>query len=525
MGLAVASAIAYGYSNIFVTSPNPENLSTLFEFLFKGFDLLGYKEHRDYEAVQSTNPELNKAIVRVNVYHDHRQTVQYIQPQDSELLSQAELVVIDEAAAIPLPLVKKLIGPYLVFMASTINGYEGTGRSLSLKLVQQLREKDRHAHAQPQPDGSSARVLREIALETPIRYSAGDKTEEWLHRLLCLDATNSVAPVTTCPHPEQCELYFVERDTLFSYHAASEKFLQQMMALYVASHYKNSPNDLQLMSDAPAHQLFVLLGPVKAGSSSLPDILCVVQVCLEGEISRQSILHSLSRGKTAAGDLIPWTMSQQFQDTEFGALSGARIVRIATHPDLNRMGYASRAIALLTQYYQGLIAGLDDTDAAAPARSAERGGAAAGSSLLDEKIEPRKNLPPLLQATPTVQHPTSTCHPTHDARERSVRSVRRVATGLVLVQALQERAPERLHYLGVSYGLSLQLLSFWKKAGFLPVYLRQATRVQLSVACRCAPGAWLPLHEPCPRLRALRALPMRVRDRPHASVNGGGEWS
>jgi N-acetyltransferase 10 len=53
---------------------------------------------------------------------------------------QAELVAIDEAAAIPLPLVKKLLGPYLVFMSSTINGYEGTGRSLSLKLVQQLRQ-------------------------------------------------------------------------------------------------------------------------------------------------------------------------------------------------------------------------------------------------------------------------------------------------------------------------------------------------------------------------------------------------
>lgn len=37
-------------------------------------------------------------------------------------------------------------------------------------------------------------------------------------------------------------------------------FFQRMMALYVASHYKNSPNDLQLMADAPAHHLFVLLG-------------------------------------------------------------------------------------------------------------------------------------------------------------------------------------------------------------------------------------------------------------------------
>ena len=35
--------------------------------------------------------------------------------------------------------------------------------------------------------------------------------------------------------------------------------LQWMMALYVASHYKNYPNDLQLMSNAPARHFFVLL--------------------------------------------------------------------------------------------------------------------------------------------------------------------------------------------------------------------------------------------------------------------------
>lgn len=65
--------------------------------------------------------------------------MQYILPTDSHRLSQAELLVIDEAAAIPLPFVKAMLGPYLVFLASTINGYEGTGRSLSLKLLQQLR--------------------------------------------------------------------------------------------------------------------------------------------------------------------------------------------------------------------------------------------------------------------------------------------------------------------------------------------------------------------------------------------------
>lgn len=52
----------------------------------------------------------------------HFPFLQYIHPADAVKLGQAELVVIDEAAAIPLPLVKSLLGPYLVFMASTING-------------------------------------------------------------------------------------------------------------------------------------------------------------------------------------------------------------------------------------------------------------------------------------------------------------------------------------------------------------------------------------------------------------------
>ena len=51
-----------------------------------------------------------------------------------------------------------------------------------------------------------------------------------------------------------------------------------MIALFVASHYKNTPNDLQLMSDAPAHQLFVLLGPVDKSATRLPDLLAAVQV-------------------------------------------------------------------------------------------------------------------------------------------------------------------------------------------------------------------------------------------------------
>ena len=43
LGLAMASALAFGYSNVFVTAPSPENLATMFQFVFKGFDALGYQ--------------------------------------------------------------------------------------------------------------------------------------------------------------------------------------------------------------------------------------------------------------------------------------------------------------------------------------------------------------------------------------------------------------------------------------------------------------------------------------------------
>ncbi|XP_029437929.1 RNA cytidine acetyltransferase isoform X2 [Rhinatrema bivittatum] len=442
LGLAIAGAVAFGYSNIFVTSPSPDNLHTLFEFVFKGFDAMQYQEHLDYEIIQSLNPEFDKAVVRVNVFKEHRQTIQYIHPADAVKLGQAELLVIDEAAAIPLPLVKALLGPYLVFMASTINGYEGTGRSLSLKLIQQLRQQSAQSQVTVTAENkstvttklASARTLHEVSLQESIRYAPGDPVEKWLNDLLCLDCLNISRIISGCPLPEFCDLYYVNRDTLFCYHKASEAFLQRLMALYVASHYKNSPNDLQMLSDAPAHHLFCLLPPVPPTQNSLPEVLAVVQVCLEGEISRQSIMSSLSRGMKASGDLIPWTVSEQFQDPDFGHLSGGRVVRIAVHPDYQGMGYGSRALQLLQMYYEGKFPCLEEKGIQKPKEITTISSEAV--SLLEEAVTPRKDLPPLLLK-------------------------------------LSERPAEKLDYLGVSYGLTPKLLKFWKRAGLVPVYLRQ----------------------------------------------------
>ena len=96
--------------------------------------------------------------------------------------------------------------------------------------------------------------------------------------------------------------------------------------------------------------------------SGLPEILCVIQVCLEGEISQESVVDNLQRGKRASGDLIPWTVSQQFQDNDFPKLAGARIVRIATHSDYQGMGYGQRSMKLLQEYYEGKIVNINEEE-------------------------------------------------------------------------------------------------------------------------------------------------------------------
>jgi N-acetyltransferase 10 len=145
------------------------------------------------------------------------------------------------------------------------------------------------------------------------------------------------------------------------------------------------------------------------------------------------MLNSLSRGKSASGDLIPWTIAQQFQDHEFGSLSGARIVRIATHPNFQRMGYGRRAMELLQAYYEGKRRSLDEI--VTPQLSTSTVDPDSLPSL-KERLTPRTNLAPLLLR-------------------------------------LEERPPEQLNYIGVSYGVTNDLLKFWKRFGMVPVYICQ----------------------------------------------------
>ena len=96
---------------------------------------------------------------------------------------------------------------------------------------------------------------------------------------------------------------------------------------------------------------------VPSVQNAFPDILVVIQVALEGAISRASARAALAAGTLPQGDLLPWMIGQQFQDPDFPGLSGARVVRIASHPNVLSAGYGGKAMAELEKYFSGGFAG------------------------------------------------------------------------------------------------------------------------------------------------------------------------
>lgn len=110
MGIAVGSAFIFGYSSIYVTAPSPENLQTFFEFVVKSIEKLGYVKKRDYEILLGQEGDTKNLITNITIFKNHKQTIKYFDPMtDVNVLSNCELLVIDEAAAIPLNTVKKLM--------------------------------------------------------------------------------------------------------------------------------------------------------------------------------------------------------------------------------------------------------------------------------------------------------------------------------------------------------------------------------------------------------------------------------
>eukprot|EP00962_Isochrysis_galbana_P047351 scaffold19294_cov73-Isochrysis_galbana.AAC.1 len=121
------------------------------------------------------------------------------------------------------------------------------------------------------------------------------------------------------------------------------------------------------------------------------------------------------------------------------------------------MGYGSRAIDLLTHYYQGDIRPLKPAGNGVAAgtggtNGVKDGGKAGGIAGGDAGVAP----------TPGLH--TDTLHSETLAPRAQLPP---------LLLTLAQRPAEQLHWLGASFGLTESLYGFWHKSGFRPVYLRQ----------------------------------------------------
>jgi N-acetyltransferase 10 len=196
LGLSISKCISLQYSTIFVASPSIENVGMLFEFVLKGLNLLGYAEKTDYKVVYAMINR-RKFISEIIIQKTCLQPIKYMSPS-SDLRILPDILVVDAAAAIPLPILKEMLRANLVFMASTVGGYEGTGRSLSLKLFDQLRKESK---------SSEPFVFKELTLTESIRYDPHDKVEKWLNKALLLDC----APLQDRNMPSPLKVPFILR--------------------------------------------------------------------------------------------------------------------------------------------------------------------------------------------------------------------------------------------------------------------------------------------------------------------------
>ncbi len=84
--------------------------------------------------------------------------------------TEADWLIVDEAAAIPGPLLEKLVSRFpRVLLTTTVQGYEGTGRGFLLKFCARFSG------------------LRRYTLSTPVRWAAGCPLERIVANALLFD--------------------------------------------------------------------------------------------------------------------------------------------------------------------------------------------------------------------------------------------------------------------------------------------------------------------------------------------------
>lgn len=223
----------------------------------------------------------------------------------------ADWLVVDEAAAIPGPLLQQLVAGFpCALLTTTVQGYEGTGQGFLLKFCA------RFPH------------LYHDRLSAPLRWADGCPLEAFVSDLLLFEDD------TQQPVPDgDYRLQPLVRE-------AWKTSPEQPAALYrllASAHYRTSPLDLRRMMDAPGQHFWQAVTP----SAPVAALWLVDEGGLTPELS-QAVWAGFRRPR---GNLVAQSLAAHGGSPLAATLTGQRVSRIAVHPHRQREGIGRKLIA------------------------------------------------------------------------------------------------------------------------------------------------------------------------------------
>lgn len=247
-----------------------------------------------------------------------------------KLQPKASLVLVDEAAAIPVYLLEQLLLHHsrLVF-ASTIHGYEGAGRGFTLKFEQTLT-------------AIFPQWVR-LHINEPIRWRSGDPLEQ-----LVFDACLLNTELPRLSHQLQ-DIHFdkTNRQLEFKHFTstelvANETLLRQVFSVLITAHYQTKPSDVQMLLDNKQVQLVCLMSISEQDQKVIAVALLMHEGKYKGQRITKSDLIAINQAKRRLrNNFIPQSLLTQCGVEQAFDYHYLRVMRIAVHPQVHRQGIGS----------------------------------------------------------------------------------------------------------------------------------------------------------------------------------------
>lgn len=319
LGLGIAGILlrdgAKDRKYIILTSPEPENVKEVFNFVARGLhnSKVEFEVKRKHDAIVGLSCE----------YGD----VKYVNPIEV-FKEEPDYLFVDEASGLPINILEGYVKEFeTTVFAATLHGYEGAGRGFQVRFLPMLRR-------------LKGENLIEIHMTEPIRYAEMDPVEEWLYKTLFLDSDPAEISEEELVNLNLQNLRYVKIDLRDWIYNKRDK-MKEFIGIYIYAHYRNRPNDIMILCDAPHHFARCLMYNDKVVNS--------LHLCFEGLMPEEDVRRCLS-GNPPSGHLIPATLVRYYPTLrKVAELRGIRIVRIATHPDLMNKGIGSKALEEVTK--------------------------------------------------------------------------------------------------------------------------------------------------------------------------------